>query len=188
MYLPNRLIALEEHALFPSLPATGPFYENSFKALPGVRTKLQDLHDGRIIDMDSGHITLQTLSSIPGLAPTNPSGCHNANDELAAAIRKHPSGLAGFAALPMAYPDLATTEFHRAVSELGLVGAMIDNHLPNGSYYDASIYDPFWAMAESLDVPLYIHPAPPTDSQMKASFLGHYSPQRAFKLGAAAWG
>ncbi|KAF2160205.1 hypothetical protein M409DRAFT_29290 [Zasmidium cellare ATCC 36951] len=186
-YLPPRLIALEEHALFPSLQPISAFYNATMSADPSPPSKLQDIGDGRIADMDTGHITTQILSTIPGIASTDPQGCISANDALAAAIAKHPTRLGGFAALPMAHPDLAASELHRAVKDLGLVGAMIDNHLPNRSYYDSTTYDPVFAMAEKLDVPIYIHPAPPTDSQIQF-YQGNYPPQTALKLAASAWG
>lgn len=188
MHLPSRLIALEEHALFPSLPPTGAFYNATFQSMTGVRTKLEDLGEGRIQDMDAGHVTKQVLSTIPGMASTDPEGCIAANDALAAAVSRHPTRLAGFAALPMARPDLAASELLCAVTQLGFVGAMIDNHLPNGTYYDTPDYDPVFTMAEKLDVPIYIHPAPPTASQIQSLSTGDYPISNAFKIGAAAWG
>ncbi|KAK4495240.1 hypothetical protein PRZ48_013569 [Zasmidium cellare] len=185
-HLPKRLIALEEHALFPSLQPIGAFYNASLSSMPGARTKLEDIGEGRIADMDSAHITTQVLSTIPGLASTDPEGCKTANDALAAAIATHPTRLAGFAALPMQYPQAARAELRRAVRKLGLAGAMIDNHLPEGQFYDSRIHDGLFATAEELDVPIYIHPTPPTASQIE-SFQGNYPMRTTNKLASSAW-
>ncbi|KAF2787714.1 hypothetical protein K505DRAFT_218955, partial [Melanomma pulvis-pyrius CBS 109.77] len=80
------------------------------------------------------------------------------NDQLAAAISSHPSRLRGFCYLPMAYPQAAAEELERCVKVLGLVGALVDNHLGNMTFYDTTEYDPFWETAQRLDVPIYLHP------------------------------
>ena len=57
------------------------------------------------------------------------------NDHLAAAVAKHPTRFAGFAALPMASPDACAAELRRAVKDLGFVGALI-NGTTNGRFLD----------------------------------------------------
>ncbi|MFM7674645.1 MAG: amidohydrolase family protein [Synechococcus sp.] len=44
--------------------------------------------------------------------------------------------------------------------ELGFVGALVNGHT-QGRYLDDLCFTPFWQMLERLDVPLYLHPAPP---------------------------
>jgi 2,3-dihydroxybenzoate decarboxylase len=72
----------------------------------------------------------------------------------------------GFASLSMHDPHQAAQELKRAIKELGLFGVMLNDfqEAENGSkmlFYDQLEYDPFWAMVQELDVPVYIHPRRP---------------------------
>jgi 2,3-dihydroxybenzoate decarboxylase len=63
-------------------------------------------------------------------------------------------------------PHQAAQELKRAVKELGLLGAILNDfqEAENGTkmlWYDQPEYDPFWAMVQELDVPIYIHPRGP---------------------------
>ncbi|KAI1492876.1 amidohydrolase 2 [Biscogniauxia mediterranea] len=107
---------------------------------------------------------------------------------MADAIKKHPDRLGGLAALPMAYPELAAVELERAVKDLGLLGAMIDNHLEDMTHYDDERFWPVFEAAERLDVPIYIHPAPPSATEVKTRFEGNYSSDVALALSMWAWG
>lgn len=185
---PTRTITLEEHATFPSLGDSHPFYNKIWPLFPHVRAALLDHSTGRLADMDQGHVTHQVLSHLPGLANHNVAGCRGANDEMAAAIRAHPDRFAGFAALPMAHPDDAAAELERAVTQLGFKGAMIDNHLDDMTHYDDERFWPVFATAQRLDVPLYIHPAPCPDDTVKARFAGNYADVTATSLSMGAWG
>ena len=74
----------------------------------------------------------------------------NANDELVAAIAKHPARFAGLTAIAPQDPAHAAKEIERGMTKLGLKGVIINSHT-NGEYLD----DPkFWAIfeaAEALD-------------------------------------
>jgi predicted TIM-barrel fold metal-dependent hydrolase len=73
--------------------------------------------------MDSGHISFQIMSHLPGIGSTNPLGCIAANNEMAAAIKQNPDRLGGFAVLPMAHPGEAAKELERIVwKNLGYLG------------------------------------------------------------------
>lgn len=125
-----------------------------------------------------------------------PALISQANDELAAAVSKYPNRFKGFAALPMSNPAAAAAELERVVTKLGLVGALIDNHLVNGTYYDGFEFWPVFAMAQKLDVPIYIHPTFPAASEVTGIGSGIYAPASPFNfplftsadLGTAAWG
>ncbi len=58
----------------------------------------------------------------------------------------------------MGLPSAAADELSRCVHDLGFVGALMDGHLPNMTFYDTAAYDPFWEAAQRLDVPIYLHP------------------------------
>jgi predicted TIM-barrel fold metal-dependent hydrolase len=188
--LPKKLIALEEHSALTSLGAgeSIPFYAHALATFPHAAAKLFDLGAGRLRDMDATGITLQVLSCTAGVGINNPAGCGAANDDLAAAARAHPSRFAAFAVLPMAVPSSAAAELDRAVTQLGCVGALVDARLPDGTHYDAPAYWPVFAAAERLDVPLYLHPAPPSPEEVAARYAGNYSSRVAAGLASGGWG
>ena len=188
MYTPTTTVTLEEHAIFPSLGSSIPFYSSIWKLFPSVHDNLADHSKARLTDMDTGHVSFQVMSHLPGLAGTNVVGCRVANDEMATAITKHSDRLAGFAALPMAFPEEAAKELERVVRELGFVGAMIDNHLEDGSHYDDEKFWPVFRTAERLDVPIYIHPAPPSERMVSERFEGKYNDLITMGLSTGIWG
>jgi 2,3-dihydroxybenzoate decarboxylase len=100
-----------------------------------------------------------------------------ANDVLAEAIARKPARLGGFAALPLQDPDAAAEELTRAVTELGLKGALANGFSQVGSsddvvYYDHPAYEPFWRRVAELDVPFYLHPREPLPSR-EPIYEGH---------------
>jgi predicted TIM-barrel fold metal-dependent hydrolase len=134
--LPSSCITLEEHATFRALGDESPFYTEIWKTFPQQRLALLDHDVERLADMDTGHVSIQVLSQLPGIGMTNPSGCRAANNELAAVIKAHPTRFAGWAVLAMVDPKEAAQKLEHAVKELGLVGAMVDDHLPDMTHYD----------------------------------------------------
>jgi predicted TIM-barrel fold metal-dependent hydrolase len=135
--------------------------------------------------MDRGKLNLQVISHAP-FNPT-PEQAKNANDQLAKAVKEHPTRFAGFACLPMASPDEAAKELERSVKELGFLGALVDNH-SNGTYYDDKRFWPIWAMAEKLDVPFYLHPTFPAQDIKEKLYTGNFSMGATMSIGASGWG
>lgn len=88
----------------------------------------------------------------------------HANDELAATISNNTARFGGFAALSMHNATEAAEELRRAVTQLGLLGALVNDYQQSGPdnatllFYDRPEYDVFWKMASELDVPVYFHP------------------------------
>ena len=60
--------------------------------------------------------------------------------------------------VPIQHPELAARHLEYAVTKLGSRGATIGGHA-NGKRISGPEHDPFWAKAEELDVPVFIHPA-----------------------------
>lgn len=118
----------------------------------------------RLEEMDRRGIDFQVLSPNPltyfhFIEPAAAVAfCRRHNDALATLVDAHPRRLAGLAALPVQDPVAAAAELERAVRELGLLGAAIGTDLPHA--LDDAALDPLYAAFESLDVPLFIHPAP----------------------------
>lgn len=141
------------------------------KHAPGLWDKFTELGPVRIKNMDAGKVTLQVISHGPG--ELSPEQCRAANDQLADAVRSHPDRFAGFANLPMGHPDEAAAELQRMCSGAAgvkFVGALVENHMDAGKYYEGPEYDVVWMMASELDVPIYIHPTWPSDDIFEAGF------------------
>ena len=161
-------IALEEHFLTPEL--TG-YWEASVEDLaPETRrrvlARLTDVSGERLDEMDRAGITRAVLSVAgPGVQVEPDSAvaarlAAAANDALARIVADHPARYDGFAHLAMQDPQAAAAELERCVAQLGFKGAMIDGQT-HGHYLDEEMYFPFWERAESLGVPVYLHPADP---------------------------
>ncbi|MFC1901748.1 amidohydrolase family protein [Chloroflexota bacterium] len=138
---------------------------------PDQFSKLVDMGEGRLRQMDEDGIDMQVLSLLnPGVAvfdaSTGKTLARKTNDELASVVRKYPERFAGFAALPVQEPIAATNELERAVKELGLKGAMINSHV-KGEFLDDHKYWVIFAKAEELGVPIYIHPIGPPPDMIK---------------------
>lgn len=132
---------------------------------PHVVAQTLDLGENRLRGLDEAGIDVQVLSlNTPGLERVQAEDAlplaREINDELATAIRQHPTRFAGFAALPTLDSQAAAAELERAVTQLGLKGAMLHGQ-PAGGFLDEGKYWDIFAMAEALDVPIYLHPAAP---------------------------
>jgi 2,3-dihydroxybenzoate decarboxylase len=160
-----RKIALEEHFVTESLAAYG--VGTAGIAQPQVwaeaSRRLLDLADERLAGMDAAGIDISVLSlNSPGIqAEPEPSLATSAasavNDFLAGVIAQHPTRFAGFAALGLQDPETAATELERAVTQLGMKGALVNAHT-QGRYLDDPALRVVWERAAGLDVPLYLHP------------------------------
>lgn len=130
---------------------------------------MQDINEGRIKYMDDNGIDMQILSygdssTNPDMLPTSQSIplTQKINDDIASAVNQHPDRFAGFATLPVSAPEAAAQELKRAVSELGLKGALILGTAQNNEFLDAPKFMPIFEMAAQLNVPLYMHPSMPS--------------------------
>lgn len=183
-------ITLEEHYKSPAISSQAD-QQDLWQHFPAdISAKLDDLSPSgvRVQHMDAGHVSVQVVSHAPGAASSPPSLCTAANDELAAACARLPARLAGFACLPMAHPGEAARELARCVRQLGFVGALVDNHLADGAYYDDERFWPVFEAAQQLDVPVYIHPTFPTPEMERLLYRGNYGDKTTGILGSAGWG
>jgi 5-carboxyvanillate decarboxylase len=128
--------------------------------------RLENIEARRVADMDATGISVQILSlTSPGVqvfdAATAVSLARDSNDQLAAAIAKYPTRLAGLAAVAPQNPKAAAGELERGVRALGLKGAILNSHTL-GEYLDDPKFWDIFAAAEALDVPVYLHPNSPS--------------------------
>jgi predicted TIM-barrel fold metal-dependent hydrolase len=195
-----RTITLEEHYASPAfmegpghqLKAWAQTYSQAVLNPTQVIDRLCELDDRRIADMDAAGIDVQVLSlTSPGTEQLDATEAvalsREANDFLAEAVRRHPSRFAGLATLPTAAPDIAADELERTVRTCGFKGAMINGHI-RGRYLDDPFFWPILERAQALQVPIYLHPTPPPQEVIAASYAGHYSPEVTTAFSAAAWG
>jgi aminocarboxymuconate-semialdehyde decarboxylase len=80
------------------------------------------------------------------------------NDQIAKLTKAHPDRFMGIATLPMQAPERAAAELRRAVSDLGMHGAMIGSNIAGKNLDDPS-FETVWATAAELDAFMIIHPA-----------------------------
>lgn len=183
-----RVIAIEEHFSTPGIRAAA---GRRGAGLTATVALLDDLGERRIAGMDAVGIDLQVLSvNPPATQQLEPAVAvpvaARTNDQLAAAIAAHPDRFAGFATLPTADPAAAAAELERAVTDLGFKGAMVHGHT-HGRFLDDQTYWPFLQRAESLGVPVYLHPTFPTQQVMDA-YYGGFDTAVSEVLATAGWG
>ena len=156
MQRPSKVIAVEEHFNTPNFPAL----------VPRLEATLRDLGEARLQQMDRHGIDTQILSlAAPGMqmaldAKQAVITAAKVNDSLSATVASQPTRFAGLASLPLQDPHRAADELERAIRQLGLCGAVVNGHA-GGLYLDDERFFPVWERIEALDVPLYLHPAPP---------------------------
>jgi len=79
------------------------------------------------------------------------------NEGLAKWVSTHPDRFVAMASVALQHPELAAQQLEDGVKRLGLRGASIGGHV-NGEDLSLPKYDPFWAKAAELGVPVVMHP------------------------------
>jgi 2,3-dihydroxybenzoate decarboxylase len=125
---------------------------------------LSDLDQVRLQHMDDTGIDRQIIAlTSPGVqimdADTAVSFAKVANDELAAAVRRHPTRFSGMVAIAPQNPHEAAKEIERGIG-LGLTGVIINSHTQGEYLSDPKFWEIFEA-AEAADTPIYLHPNTP---------------------------
>jgi hypothetical protein len=110
-----------------------------------------------------------------------------ANEYLAKAVQHYPKRFAGFAAIPTSSPAKAADVLENVVHDYGFKGAAINGHV-GGRYLDDRFFWPILERAEALGVPLYIHPTPPPQKIVEASYKGSFSEEVSYTLSTSGWG
>jgi aminocarboxymuconate-semialdehyde decarboxylase len=79
------------------------------------------------------------------------------NEGLARWVASHPDRFVAMASVALQHPHLAAQQLEDGVKRLGLRGASIGGHV-NSEDLSLPKYDPFWAKAAELGVPVVMHP------------------------------
>ncbi len=117
----------------------------------------------RLLDMDAAEVDIHVLSASPQTwlygqeASIGAAAAAIQNDEIARLVKQQPDRFAGIATLPMQAPEKAAGELRRAMTTLGLHGAMIGSNV-GGKNLDDPSFEPLWAAAAELDAFMMIHP------------------------------
>jgi gamma-resorcylate decarboxylase len=158
-------IAVEEHFIVPGFSAGASMPPGE----PELAERMADLGELRLREMDDSGVERSVLSlTSPGVQGERDAGAaveaaERSNDLLAEAIARHPDRFAGFTAVALQDPDRAAAELERCVRVHGFVGAMVNGYTgpedgERATYHEDPHFDPFWAKAAELGVPVYLHP------------------------------
>lgn len=194
-----RLVALEEHtlplAVREAWSALDPQYQDDgFRMFDTkeIEHQLADLDTERLRRMDETGVDVQVLSlttpAVQNLEPaTSIALARDVNDLIAATVRARPDRFDGFATLPTPAPGAAAHELQRAVTELGLKGAMLCGRTRECNL-DHPDFRPIFEAAASLRVPLYIHPQTPQRAVRDTYYAGFNEKlDIAFATGGIGW-
>jgi len=80
------------------------------------------------------------------------------NDRLAEFVQKKPDRFIGMGMVPLQDPQAAMGELQRIVTELGFRAVAVNTHVERVELGEERLW-PFWAKAEQLGVPVFIHPS-----------------------------
>jgi len=103
---------------------------------------------------------LEAFPRIAGDRALAPQFARMMNDEIAAVVAAEPKRFKGVALLPSVDPDAMVAELHRAVKELGFLGAYVPVG-PTAKRMDHPDYDALYKAIVDLDVMLWLHPSRP---------------------------
>jgi aminocarboxymuconate-semialdehyde decarboxylase len=118
----------------------------------------------RLADMDSLGVDVHVVSPYVGfynyeLEPAVATATARAiNDEIADMARTWPERFAGLGTLPMQDVGAAIAELERGMTQLGLKGAEINDHV-NGRTLEEPEFRPFWKAAEQMGALIFFHQA-----------------------------
>ncbi len=123
----------------------------------------------RLAILDRNEVDIHVLVPVPWLEAfpriandraLAPQFARIINDEIAAVVAAQPKRFKGVALLPCVDPDAMVAELHRAVKELGCVGAYVPVG-PTAKRMDHPDYEALYRTIVELDVMLWLHPSRP---------------------------
>jgi len=152
------VVDIHAHCIFPQLAEVIAGTNLDGMTFPGFVA----LGPDRIPEMDSRGIDVQALS-------VNAFWWYEGDRELASEIvgiqdqgladwcNRYPERFVALTSPALQFPELAAEQLEYAVKELGHRGASVGGHVHNEPP-TSEVYDPFWAKAEELGVPVFMHP------------------------------
>ncbi len=146
-------------------------------APPGeLGERLLEVGERRIAAMDEAGLDAQVLSlTTPGLQSLPEDEAVGlqveTNDRTAELVKSHPDRFQGFATLATPAPTQAAGELERAVTKLGLNGALLFGRTGERNLDHPDNW-PIFEAAEALRAPLYLHPQIPQAGVRAALYTG----------------
>ena len=146
-------------------------------APPGdIGERLVEVGERRIAAMDEAGLDVQVISlTAPGLHDLPAEEATRlqvqTNDRIAELVRARPDRFQGFATLALPAPQAAAQELERAVTQLGLQGALLFGRTGERNLDHPDNW-PIFEAAAALRAPLYIHPQPPQARVQTALYSG----------------
>ena len=115
----------------------------------------------RLQEMDSRGIDVEVLSINPFWYAVERDLAGDLiraqNEGLAEVCAAYPDRFVGLATVALQHPDLAAEQLEEGVTRLGLHGGSVGASV-GAEELAAQRFEPFWARAEELDVPVFLHP------------------------------
>ena len=92
------------------------------------------------------------------------------NEKLAERCAAYPDRFVGLATVSLQHPDLAAAQLEEGVRKLGLRGGSVGANV-NNEDLASSRFDPFWAKADEMETPIFIHPqgVPELESRLRGN-------------------
>jgi len=138
-------------------------------AVPGHRDIVFREKDVTAAGVDLQVITLTT----PGTHVESPARAvalaRLVNDAFATVVRERPSHFRALATLPLNDPAASVAELRRAMTDLGMKGAMVFSNVNGVALADAR-YAPLWKAANELGAIIHIHPTSPVGVEAMTKF------------------
>jgi aminocarboxymuconate-semialdehyde decarboxylase len=115
--------------------------------------------------LDEHRVDTQVLSfTTPGVHVETPdvavAWARMVNDAFARVVRERVGRFTALATLPLNDPAASVAELERAMTTLGLPGAMVFSNVNHVALADGR-YEPLWRKADELGAVIYIHPTDP---------------------------
>ena len=115
----------------------------------------------RLRQMDEQGIDVEVLSINPFWYAANRDVASRLikmqNEKLAEFCAAHSDRFVGLATVALQHPDLAAEQLEEGVRKLGLHGGSVGDTVA-GEELASPKFDPFWAKAEQLGTPIFLHP------------------------------
>jgi aminocarboxymuconate-semialdehyde decarboxylase len=167
-YPPEYVKALEDPASKSSVKVTYDPDGNPCVHYPGDYNILVPGHrdiDYRQRVLDEHGVTMQVVTfTTPGVHVETPetaiAWARMVNDAFARVVGERRGRFTALATLPLNDPRAAVAELERAMTTLGLPGAMVFSNVNHVALADAR-FEPLWKKADELKAVIYIHPTDP---------------------------
>ena len=167
-YPPEYVAALKSPASRSVVKVTYDAEDNPCVHYPGDYNILVPGHreiDYRQRVLDEHAVDTQVLSfTTPGVHVEAPEvaveWARMINDAFAGVVRERAGRFSALATLPLNDPAASTIELERAMTDLGLPGAMVFSNVNHVALADER-FAPLWKKADELGAVIYIHPTDP---------------------------